>query len=342
MIKIYFYHALLAAMALAMGSQPLVAQNVLPGHLRINGKAVWEAFEPQREVLQSSSAVIYADDRSRIMTVYGTVVSDDGYILTKASKIEGVEKLTMRVDDTLYTDVRVVSEDSRWDVALLKIDVEQPLVPVVLNEGEEVKQGSWVISNGSTSRSRRRVKVGIMSANAREISSPLPGVMMGVSLEEDEGNGLKVNEVSADSAAEKAGLKTDDVIKSISGKDVSKLKDLLELLKDKEPKDEVVIKIRRKDKELDFTLELMARPKGPEQMSRNDQMSGGELSLSERRSDFPRVLHHDTPLIKDRVGGPLLNLDGVCLGMNIARASRVASFAVPARELAQIFERLKE
>ena len=44
-------------------------------------------------------------------------------------------------------------------------------------------------------------------------------------------------------------------------------------------------------------------------MTRNDQMSGGENQLSARRSEFPRVIDHDTPLTKVSVGGPLLNLD---------------------------------
>lgn len=344
MIKTHFYRALLAAISLPMAANTLSAQNVLPADLRINGKSVWEAFEPQRQVLQTSSAVIYTDERSRLMTIYGTVVSEDGYILTKASELEDASKITMRVDGELYTEVQVISKDPQWDVVLLKIDPEQPLVPVVLNEGEEVKQGSWVVSNGSTTRSRRRVKVGIMSANAREITAPSSGVMMGVILAEDEKNGLQIKEVSPKSAAEKAGLKKDDVIQSITGKKITKRKDLLELLKDKKEGDEVAIEILRKGKAQKLSLELMARPKpkGPERMTRNDQMSGGELSLSVRRNDFPRVLHHDTPLIKDRVGGPLLSLDGVCLGMNIARASRVATFAIPARELVEIFARLKE
>ena len=102
------------------------------------------------------------------------------------------------------------------------------------------------------------------------------------------------------------------------------------------------MEILRDGKKKKLSVELTARPKGPERMSRNDQMSGGALSLSKRRSDFPRVLHHDTPLIKDRVGGPLLNLDGVCIGMNIARASRVATFAIPASDLVEIMAEMKE
>ena len=84
----------------------------------------------------------------------------------------------------------------------------------------------------------------------------------------------------------------------------------------------------------------MPRTGGPK-LTRNEQMSGGALSLSKRRDGFPRVIHHDTPLTKESVGGPLLNLEGKCIGMNIARASRVATYAIPVRELREIVADLR-
>jgi len=335
-------HFFSSVVALVSLTAPLSAQTTLPADLRINGKTVWEAFEPQREVLQKSSAVIYTDERSRIMKVYGTVVSEDGHILTKASEIKGASKITLRIGGELYNDVQLLGTDPQWDVAMLKVKPRESLVPIILSELEDVKQGSWVISNGSTSRSQRRVKVGIMSANAREIEAPKTGVMLGVILAESKSGGLKIKEVTPKSGAEKGGLKKEDTIKTIDGEKVTERKQLLKLLKDKKAGDKIALEIIRAGKNKKLEVELMARPKGPERMTRNDQMSGGEESLSKRRTDFPRILHHDTPLTKYRVGGPLLNLDGICVGMNIARASRVATFAIPARELGELIERMKE
>ena len=62
--------------------------------------------------------------------------------------------------------------------------------------------------------------------------------------------------------------------------------------------------------------------------------------LSKRRSDFPRVLQTDLPLSVRSVGGPLLNLEGYCVGMNIARANRCETYAIPAKELRAIVENL--
>ena len=72
-------------------------------------------------------------------------------------------------------------------------------------------------------------------------------------------------------------------------------------------------------------------------MNRNDQMSG---EYSPRRSGFPRVIQHDILGSRHVQGGPLLDLDGRCVGMNIARANRAESFAIPVVELKQLAETL--
>jgi serine protease Do len=68
-------------------------------------------------------------------------------------------------------------------------------------------------------------------------------------------------------------------------------------------------------------------------------MSG---DVSKRRSGFPRVLQHDVQGTSKTVGGPLVDLDGKCIGMNIARANRAESFAIPIEELREISQRLLE
>ena len=61
--------------------------------------------------------------------------------------------------------------------------------------------------------------------------------------------------------------------------------------------------------------------------------------LSGRRSGFP-ALQHDTVLHPDQCGGPLVNLDGKVVGINIARASRVASYAIPADVVVPLIQEL--
>lgn len=312
----------------------------LPAEERINGKLVWEAFEPQRQVLQKSSAVVYTDEKSRIKAVYGVVVSDRGHVLTKASEIEGKDHLSLRIGGELYTDVEITGVDADWDVAMLKVNSDHVFTPVKLSEADDLPQGHWVVSNGSTTRGQRRVRIGISSAVTREIKSATSGVILGVLLGADTEKALMVDKVSPKTGASKAGIKSGDVLLSAGDVPLKERADLLKAMKGKKPGDMLSLELLRDKKKIKLDVELMARPGESERMSRNDQMSGGENSLSKRRAGFPRVIHHDTPLTKSSVGGPLLSIEGECVGMNIARASRVATFAIPAKELRGIIGRM--
>lgn len=312
---------------------PLWAQVSLAGEQRTNGKDVEAVFEPQRLVLQKSSAVIYDGYKS---IVNGVVMSSDGWILTKASEIEGKNDLSVRVDDKKWGDVKVISVNSIWDLALLKVDAEG-IAPLKWADSSKTEQGSWVVTSSTTSRTRRRISIGVISANAREIEGGSP-VVMGVGLEEVEG-GLKIAEVSEKTGAQKAGLKKGDVITKFEGVAVLKREDLIDKIKLFIPGDVVKLKILRDGKSLDAELELMARSSAfEERKSRNDEMSG---EYSKRRTSFPMVLQTDIPLNERTVGGPLLNFEGEGIGMVIARADRAQSFAIPMEELRQEYEKMR-
>ena len=62
--------------------------------------------------------------------------------------------------------------------------------------------------------------------------------------------------------------------------------------------------------------------------SDNDAKVNGPRS--ERLSGFERVIQHDTVLDPNECGGPILNTSGQAIGVNIARAGRVVSYALPA------------
>ena len=106
---------------------PAAGQQSLESAYRTTGTAVVAAFEPQRKVLQTSSAVML-DGRKEIG--YGVVISADGLILTKASEVTSVAGLAVTVDETNYREVKVLAVDPTWDVALLKVEASG-LVPVV-------------------------------------------------------------------------------------------------------------------------------------------------------------------------------------------------------------------
>ncbi len=314
-------------MALAI---PASAQQSLETNFRITGAAVTAVFEPQRDVIQLSSAVIY-DGRKEI--AYGTVITTDGFILTKASEVESVAKIDVRVDEASFKDVKVVMTDPLWDVALLKVDATD-LTPVVFASESKLPRGSWVVVNGVTSRTKRRVLAGIISADAREIP-PEGGAVLGLALKESKA-GLTVEEVSKGSGAEKAGMKKGDVLTHIAGKPVKEIAALGKLLAEMKSGTDVKVTFLRGGKKTELDVKLSARGDLFREASRNDQMSG---DFSNRRSGFPRVIQHDILSAGSRtMGGPVLDLEGRTVGMNIARANRAETFAIPVEELRELAE----
>jgi serine protease Do len=312
---------------------PLWGQQSLETAYRTTGNEVMAAFEAQRAVLQTSSAVILEGRRDE--AVYGIVISPDGHVLTKASEFQHVKKPSVMIDRKNYKEVRLLAVDPAWDVALLKVDAES-LTPVVYASASNVPQGTWVVTNGATSRTRRRAVAGIVSANIREIPAS-GGAVLGVTLDV-KAKELEITEVHGGSGAEEAGLRKGDALLTIAGKPVTEIEEVAEALKEYRAGSLVKITYRRNGNELAADVRLSTRGELFDELkTRNDVMSG---EVSKRRSGFPRILQHDILGSRWSVGGPLLDLDGRCVGMNIARATRSESYAIPVEALKEIAERL--
>ena len=129
------------------------------------------------------------------------------------------------------------------------------------------------------------------------------------------------------SAAEQAGLKAKDVILAIEGKGVLSAEALILAVQHYKPGETIKLKLQRGDKDIEIAATLGKRPAS---QTRGDFQNSMGSVLSKRRSGFPTVLQHDTVIRPEDCGGPLVDLDGNVVGLNIARAGRVMSYATPA------------
>jgi len=309
-------------------ASPLMAQYSLEAPLRCTGEELLAVFEPQREVLQHSSALIM-DGRDE--SGYGVVISSEGHILTKATEYARLKKPTVVIDKKRYETVQLLAEDSKWDVCLIKVDAEG-LKPVEYAKSSDLALGTWVCANGVSSRFKRRLLMGVVSAQPHRIK-PAGGLVMGVALKEEEKKGLVVQGVDEKGGAHAAGIKKGDVFLSADGNAFKTVEELKKILESHHTGSKVLIGIKRGDEEMEMYVGLMPGHQMNPPPNRNDMMSG---DFSERRSDFPRVVQHSILGSSKIVGGPLINLDGKCIGMNIARANRAESFAIPVEELQEI------
>ena len=58
--------------------------------------------------------------------------------------------------------------------------------------------------------------------------------------------------------------------------------------------------------------------------------------FSSRRSGYPTILQHDSIVKPADCGGPIVDLDGKVIGINICRAGRTESWAVPAEVIQSV------
>jgi serine protease Do len=302
--------------------------NRLPDAL---GQIKDEAFKSSAKVLAAFRAV---EDRARNSTVkvmcdgkeaaLGTVVGADGYVLTKFSELKG--KLTCKLPAGEEAAATVVGVEEAFDLAMLKIEAKG-LIPVQWDESKQAPVGHWLASVGT---SEKPIGIGVVSVSVRKGGRDLSrSGYLGILLAEADG-GVKISEVMPDTAASKAGLKANDVVVSLGGKSVKDVQNFIEAVGQHKPGEEVTLRIKRGDLEKEVKATLGKRPPDASRADIQNTMGG---PLSTRRAGFPVYLQHDTVLKPTECGGPVIDLDGKAVGVNIARAGRVESYAIPSEVL---------
>jgi len=254
----------------------------------------------------------------------GFIVSEDGYILTNNHVVEKADEVTVTLLDKEEFKAKVIGNDPKTDIALIKIESRKKLPHVALGDSDELDVGEWVVAIGNPFGLGHTVTTGIVSAKGRIIGSGpyddfiqtdasinpgnsggplfnLKGEVVGIntaiiqggqgigfatpvqlakavlgqlkdkgkvtrgwlgvyiqriSPEVAENLGLKdrrgalVSDVTVDGPAEKAGIRSGDVILSFHGKDVKDEHDLPALVAATRPGTKVDIRIVRDGKEM--------------------------------------------------------------------------------------------
>jgi serine protease Do len=98
----------------------------------------------------------------------GFVIASDGFILSNAHVVIGVDEITVRLADKRRFSARVIGFDRITDVALLKIDASN--LPVALRgDPARLQLGEWVVAIGSPFGLESSVTAGIVSARRRYV-----------------------------------------------------------------------------------------------------------------------------------------------------------------------------
>ncbi len=100
----------------------------------------------------------------------GVVIDERGYIITNNHVVGGAEEIEVRLSDkSVYKGekVKVIGNDPRTDVAVVKIDADHPLPTALLGDSDKMEVGEWVMAIGNPWGLDRTVTVGVISAKGR-------------------------------------------------------------------------------------------------------------------------------------------------------------------------------
>jgi len=135
-------------------------------------------------------------------------------------------------------------------------------------------------------------------------------------------------------------VQVNDVIVRIGSKPVATREELTAAMQEYTNGDRVRVGLRRGDREMDVTATLGQRS-ATTVPTRAEMMNRSAGPLSKRATGFPVVIQHDTVLRPQDCGGPLVNLEGQAVAVNIARAGRTETYAIPADVVVGLIEELK-
>ncbi|MCB1796990.1 MAG: trypsin-like peptidase domain-containing protein, partial [Candidatus Competibacteraceae bacterium] len=124
----------------------------------------------------------------------GFIVSPDGLILTNAHVVRGADEVTVKLTDRREFKAKVLGQDDKTDVAVIKIDAHNlPVMP--LGSSKALSTGEWVLAIGSPFGFENSVTAGVVSAKGRSLPDEgmVPFIQTDVAVNPGNSGGLLVN-----------------------------------------------------------------------------------------------------------------------------------------------------
>jgi len=291
-----------------------------------------------------STSVVQIRNRDRLCCL-GTIVAE-GLVVTKRSELSG--SLTCVTGDGTKVAAVIVASDQVDDLALLRLTLpalkDESLVRAVkFGAGLKVESGDVLLSVG---QNFDPISVGVATVAPQQLPVAQPvcrdcvdlgvtvsGQPTGVDLQTRQPGrewlevkkiyGAKVQRVYPRTVGERVGMLRGDLLVSINQQwipNATTLRSVGARVRVGQALNVVVVR-KGQLKQLSMKIDHFSR------RVYHDRWGGGPFS--ERRFGFSTTIVHDSLLEPNQCGGPVVDLDGNVVGLNIARSMRVATLAVP-------------
>ena len=111
-------------------------------------------------------------DRPRRTSALGSgfVISEDGFVVTNNHVIESADEIIIEFFSGEELVAEVVGTDPKTDIALLKVETDEPLPFVQFGNSDTARVGDWVMAMGNPLGQGFSVSAGIVSARNRALS----------------------------------------------------------------------------------------------------------------------------------------------------------------------------
>ena len=103
----------------------------------------------------------------------GVVIRDDGYIVTNYHVVQNADEIAVSLPSGDNYTAKIVGQDLITDLAVIKVDTEDPLPTAKLVSSDTVDVGDWVVAVGNSLalKGGPTVTLGIISAKGRTIDT---------------------------------------------------------------------------------------------------------------------------------------------------------------------------
>jgi len=101
----------------------------------------------------------------------GFIIDREGYIVTNNHVVENADQIKVKLAMGKEFDAKMVGRDPKTDLALIKIEASDDLIPLEMGDSDGLRVGTWVVAIGSPFGLEQTVTAGIVSAKGRTIGA---------------------------------------------------------------------------------------------------------------------------------------------------------------------------
>ncbi len=321
------------------------------------GRLAVERAVPLASLVGPARASIVAIETDGTRRALGLIVRADGAVVTKASQV-------LVASDIAPTIMAIGTDGERWELRPAGRDADADLLLLEPLKREPGDGQRAVVRWPNTGESQEPLEPGAVLLTPQwDDRGPALG-FAAIEMRESERDGTEgpylgvqtrpanareLRRAAADrgvaivrvvdgTAASRAGLRPGQLILRVDDEEIGSPQELREALRRRSVG--ASIRVTRVDGDAadDVSIQLGSRADGQQRVRRGNTAT----PISRRSTGFGELLAHDAVTAPEDMGGPVVDLQGRIVGVNIARFDRTATHALPIERVRAVVERLLE